>query len=277
MLPTTPTSTRVATSLSMPMMICSGSVCDSDATDPVVMEDLDKILAIELRDAIIYEATSLVEAVFPDKYLPLAINKKLLQSLKTVYGKNGWIKPATDSEPSSAKWLNRIGKFKVHALVTSADTFNGIANALAKKCSICLRRRWCSSKHTSPVKGSAIRRKPDLVLVDARHRLVDDWKPEWKDICAIGEVTCQQTFHLKLRNQILNKAYVAMNQQDDRHFIVFLSFFNHTSFCITLCDRTGVIHSPAYKIYGDALYLLRILTCLMFSAEHELGHDPTIH
>jgi hypothetical protein len=103
-----------------------------------------------------------------------------------------------------------------------------------------------------------------------------DWNPEWKDIRTICEVTCQPTFHLKLQNQILNKAYVAMNQQDDRRFIVFLSFFSLTSFCITLCDRAGVIRSPTYNIYRDALYLLRILTGLMFSEEHVLGHDPTI-
>jgi hypothetical protein len=257
------------------MMIRSGSIRDSDATNPVVVEDLDKILAIELKEAILFKATSLVEAVFPDKYLPLPINEDVLQSLTAVYGKNGWIEPATNTESSSAKWLNRVGKFKVHPLVYFTDTFNGIGNAFAKKFHIRLRRRWCSTKHASPVDGSAIKRKPDLALVDVKRR-GKIRAPEWKNIRTICEVTSQSTFHLKLRNQILNKAYVAMNEQDDRRFFIFLSFFNHTSFQITLCDRAGVIHSPAYNIYGDALYLLRILTGLMFAEEHVLGYDPTI-
>lgn len=62
------------------MMICSGSIHNSYATNPVVMEDLDKILAIELREAILFKATSLVEAVFPDKYLPLPINEDIVDS-----------------------------------------------------------------------------------------------------------------------------------------------------------------------------------------------------
>jgi len=123
--------------------------------------------------------------------------------------------------------------------------------------------------------GSAIKRKPDLALVDVKRR-GKQWAPEWKDIRTIGEVTTQSTFHLRLHNQILNKAYVAMNEQDDRLFFIFLSFFNHTSFQITLCDRASVIHSPPYNIYGDALYLLRILTGLMFAKEHVIGYDPTI-
>jgi Fungal protein kinase len=257
------------------MMIRSGSIRDSDATNPIVVDDLNKILAIELRDAKLKDATSLVDAVFPDKYLPFVVDDNLLQSLKSVYGKNGWIEPATNAEPSSADWLNRIGKFKVHALIYFTDTFDGIANALAKKSRTRLRRRWCASNCTSAPKGSAIKRKPDLVLVDAKHRR-KDWFPEWKHIRVIGEVTSQPTFHLNLRNQILNKAYIAMNQQDDRRFIIFLSFFNHTTFQITLCDRAGIIHSPAYDIYGDALCLLRVLTGLMFAEEHVLGHDPTI-
>jgi hypothetical protein len=273
MLPTTPSSTRVATSLSTPMMIRSGSVRDSDATNPVGVEDLDKILAIELNNAVLDDVTSLVEAVFPDKYLPFAVNKTLLRSLKDVYGKNGWIGPALGSESTTAEWLNGIGKFKIHALVTSTDTFNGIANALVAKRQIHLRRRWCSSNHASPVKGSPIKRKPDLVLVDA-HR-PEDWVPEWKDIRAIGELTSQKSLTRKLRNQILNKAYVAMNKQDDRRFIIFLTFVD-TSFYLTLCDRAGVVYSSAYDIHGDALRLLRILTGLMCSEEHVLGHDPTI-
>lgn len=156
------------------------------------------------------------------------------------------------------------------------DTFNGIGNAFAKKFCIRLHRHWCPRKHASHVDGSAIKHKPDLALVNVKCQ-GKNWAPEWKDIRTICEVTCQSTFHLKLRNQILNKAYVAMNEQDDRCFFIFLSFFNHTSFQITLCDQAGVIHSPAYNIYGDALYLLCILTGLMFAEEHVLGYDPTIH
>jgi len=52
-----------------------------------------------------------------------------------------------------------------------------------------------------------------------------------------------------------------------------LSFFNHTSFQIIFVIEPVLIHSPAYNIYGDALYLLRILTGLMFAKEHVLGYD----
>jgi len=116
--------------------------------------------------------------------------------LKDIYGNNGWIGPALGLESTTAEWLNGIGKFKVHALVTSTDTFNGIANALVTKRQIHLHRQWCSSNHASPVKGSSIKRKPDLVLVDA-HR-PKDWVPGWKDIHAIGELTSQKSLTCKL-------------------------------------------------------------------------------
>jgi len=112
------------------------------------VEDLDKIQAIKLNNAVLNNVTSLVEAVFPAKYLPFTVNKTLLRSLKDVYGKNGWIGPALGLESTTAEWFNGIGKFKVHALVTSTDTFNGIANALVAKRQIHLRRWWCVMKTT---------------------------------------------------------------------------------------------------------------------------------
>jgi hypothetical protein len=107
-----PTAT-ISPHLSTPMRIRSGSVRDSDATTPILVNDLNKIMEIELKDSIINNVTNLVETVFPNKCLPFCVDRSLLKSLSNVYGRNGWINPPNATEPAHAEWLNCIGNRQV--------------------------------------------------------------------------------------------------------------------------------------------------------------------
>jgi hypothetical protein len=82
---------------------------DSDSKAPLLVQDLNKMMQIELQDAILKDVTELVDTIFPDKDLPFYVGTNLLQSLTGVYGANGWINPPDATESAHADWLNLIG------------------------------------------------------------------------------------------------------------------------------------------------------------------------
>lgn len=82
---------------------------DSDSKAPLLVKDLNKMMEIELQDAILKDVEELVDTVFSNEDLPFYIGTDFLRSLPTVYGANGWINPPNATESAHADWLNLIG------------------------------------------------------------------------------------------------------------------------------------------------------------------------
>jgi len=144
MLPTTPSSTRVAKKNFLHLWwFCSGSVHDdSDATKPCCCRRIStKILAIELKEAnssskpyILLSRAGLSRQIPPtspiNKDAPAIVDGCIWQE---------WVGSTSlpDTESSSASWLNRIlVSFKVHPLVYFYQHFQmGIGNAFCQEVS----------------------------------------------------------------------------------------------------------------------------------------------
>jgi Fungal protein kinase len=135
-------------------------------------------------------------------------------------------------------------------------------------------RKWNADYHNTPLDGSPIKRKPDIILVD--HSGKEDARmPRWPNVRAICEITATKNFHARIRYTIWSKAFIMMNTQFNRIFIPFLSICGER-FWLNVCDRAGVIQSIEYNLHDNALVFLRVLVGFMFGNESVLGRDTTM-
>ena len=149
------------------------------------------------------------------------------------------------------------------ALITGTKLAN------IKKCP--LKREWNSKYHNSPLGGSSIKRKPDIILLDKALKT----NPVWLNVCGVCEIMSSDNFHARIHNTIHNKAFIIMTTQFDRRFTLFLSVAG-ISFKLVACDHAGVVISATYNLHNDPLVVLRILAGFMFSDEIFIGYDPSI-
>src|ERR1700722_8402975 len=258
MLPQTPShrSSGLSAHSSTPFAQRIASVRFSDGAGAVNTEDMNKLLDQELRDVVLRNVELLPETIFPDHKLPFLPNDTLLKSLNAVYANSDWINPPSGSESDLARWMNSIG------------------SALASSTGRVLLKQWSSRFAFTPLKGSPIKRKPDVILLDsADMKKVDEI--QWRHVRGLCETTNEDSFHNRIRNTISNKSFIVFTTQYDRRFLPCLSFWN-SKFRLTICDRSGIVHSITYTINGNVLTLLRILIALMFGDDSLVGYDVSM-
>lgn len=171
-------------------------------------------------------------------------------------GKVGFIEPPKDrTEAHIVSWLNNLGA--------------NLGVAYGRE----VLRRWSHACCDIQPSGSNINRKPDLILIDER---TDVAKPEWKQICALGETTVEKDPPSRIKTTIKQKSFVIFTTQPDRTFVPSISFTrNHFSF--TVCDRSGVVSTGFIPLKNNKHMLLRILAGLMLGTDEDIGYDTTMH
>jgi hypothetical protein len=85
------------------------SVRYSDSAAPVTVPTLNSLLDLELEDAVIQNASGLVDTIFPNQSLPFAVDKALLHHLPTFYSNHHWQNLPALNELGFATWMNDIG------------------------------------------------------------------------------------------------------------------------------------------------------------------------
>ena len=258
--PSLPSSSHPFQDNSTPMTQRIASFRLSSDKSPIDVRTLDTYLEQELRDATLSDVETLVDNCFPDEQLPFPVNDELLRSLTNVYNGQSW---------TTLNGLSSEAGF--------SDSLNAIGAALADQTGHKVIRQWTADFCSTPLRGSNIRRKPDMILIDVPNsrRLVRS-PPGWLQVRAICEITSQHRLPSRLPYTLVNKAFLIFTTQHDRRFIPLLSF-HQNRFQFSLCDRAGIIHSPHYAIDNHALILLRILSAFMFGNELDIGYDPTMY
>lgn len=150
-----------------------------------------------------------------------------------------------------------------------------------------MKRFWSSDYFNKILPGSAIERKPDIVLLDLPHpnaSISFTTKPAesgltWLNVRSVAEVTSRDTFHQTLKNTIDAKTYIMFLTQHDRNFVPMLSFFSDQ--CIlTVTDRESQQYSKVLQLgkgrRDDLLSFFRILIGFMFGDEYILGIDTSM-
>ena len=144
--------------------------------------------------------------------------------------------------------------------------------------------QWTSYFHTKAVHtpgGHKMPRKPDISCFKA-YTPAGKWRHinellTWKNLDTIIEDKKRRKtlreFLESIATDLYNKVYLIYVYQEDRRFVIVLSFTGDL-FRVSTMDRAGVIHSEAVSYLNEPKLFLHILVGLTFSPDVYLGYDP---
>jgi hypothetical protein len=238
----------------------------------ITVDKLAQLLHKELQDSRVY-GPDFVPLIFPDRSLPIPVDSHLFEKLASA---NIWdplrcrfsIKPHSYSENDVAKWLNRLA--------------DGIRNCFPGQT---VKRVWSSGNKMVSPEGSAIIRKPDIILlnkVDATKIMSSQnthkEKTQWAMILALCETTAESHFPKRMLDTIDGKSYIMFSVQHDRRFVPALCFDGRGQWSLTITDRQGQLITGAMSLRGLRYvgYFLRVFIALVFGRESHLGLDPNM-
>lgn len=213
---------------------------------PITVEQLGKAMETELHAAE-FTVPSLAEVAFPADVLT-GIDGDLSAHIQ-------WTSQSAHSEIGMAEWLNDLG--------TQLGAYF--------KCEVI--RQWSSGCSSIEPSGSAIRRKPDLVLLDSP---IAGQKVKWQTIRALGETTNEVVAPRRMTDTVKQKSFLIFVKQLDRCFVPSLSF-TQSNFQFTICDRSGVVVTGFLPLERNKTCFLRILAGLMLTSDENIGYDTTMH
>jgi hypothetical protein len=198
------------------------------------VDKLKTLMTMELEKGTVNN-TDLASSVFPDVSLPFIVDTALVNRIlppgvpmlrrsactnkntPNVNKANILHNPPSEwMEPNMATWLNNIGAALER--VYKEDNHKALGTYINTDGEevVIPRRTWTSINSTNILKGSSIRCKPDLLLVDDTS--VD--KPIWPNVCALSEVTrSEQKKNRTIKDTIVQKSYVATVTQSNQCFV----------------------------------------------------------
>lgn len=268
-----------------------------DAKENIKVLELATMLDRELNSSRDW-GVKLLEHIFPDKVLGLAVSKLSLANTdhcltflqvtdqillwleeQGEYADGAFTNPYKPTEVSVATFMNRI------AVALEKSFIRHLPHVTRPT----LRRLWTADYCDKILPGSSINRKPDIILLDANAGagpngsivLKKKGHPDvtWLHVMAVAEVTSRDKFHRTLKNTIDAKTFIMFLTQHDRNFVPMVSFFQQ--YCLlTITDREGQQHGKiiymAHRRPSELLDFLRILIALMFAPDYVVGLDSTM-
>jgi hypothetical protein len=184
----------------------------------------------------------LVDFVFPDSAMLFKIDHGLVDKCR-VQLKGTSYNWSSDSKEKSEKLL--------------AKFLNAVCKAIATVSGKPALRVWDASYRNTPLQGSPIRRKPDVVLLD------HDFKgtPEWQNVHSVAEVTGSKYEHNMIICTVTDKSYIMLGVQPNRIFVPIISAWAQTKFRLTVTDHQGQLHTITFDIrdgvrHADMLVLI---------------------
>jgi hypothetical protein len=166
--------------------------------------------------------------------------------------------PST-SEPQFATFLNTICK-----AITAASGQQAL-------------REWDAKYCNTPLLGSPIQRKPDVVLLDRDFKGV----PTWGHVHAVAELTMSSNEHHRIIRTVTDKTYIMLGVQPNRIFVPIFSAWGGSKFRLTVTDRQGQLRTTTLDIRdglrrADLRTLIHILVGLCFGSDRAMGYDNTM-
>lgn len=130
---------------------------------------------------------------------------------------------------------------------------------------------WSAANAQKALPGSAIKRKPDIVLSD-------DISAKWGNIRVSAELThSRYQPAMRLGKAADTHAYIMMSEQPWRRFALILSFTNkYRHLRVLMYDHSGGVVSPRFDIYTQPNAFLHIIAAIMFGSLECVGYDTTV-
>jgi hypothetical protein len=245
---------------------------DQSAMD---LNELHELLDVDVQsdtDTYIDDMSDLLsetKGIFPNSKLPFPPTKELLHQL--------------------SRFDTKLTKWKIPEVLRSdlkqteknvAEFLNEICTDIGRVAKVERIRDWNSNFCNSPLEGSPISRKPDIILVDNQSRS----PVTWTSIRAIAEVTTQDGEPKRICYTVTDKSYIMLTTQPHRVFVPVISFWGTTDnffVRLTVTDRQGQLRSQALKLgvayrQADCLKFLRLMIGFCFAPKSVIGYDPTM-
>jgi len=140
-----------------------------------------------------------------------------------------------------------------------------------------IKREWSAKYRDTPLPDSLIKRKPDIVLIDADdHPIVT-----WRTVSAIAEITSHVYEVGKLVRTVVDKSYIILTMQANRVFVLILSVWGRHKFWLTISDCEGQLCLMVYDLsdfrpINLSLDFLRLIVGFCFTDTQYVGYDPTM-
>ena len=207
----------------------------------------------------------LVDFAFPASVLPFKVDDEFvdkcrdtLKDIEYIWSQANGDVPDT-SEQQLATFLNTICA--------------GIAKASGRKSL----RKWTAKFSNTPLRGSPIRRKPDVILLDRKF----EGTPMWQNVHAVAELTTSASEHHRIIRTVTDKTYIMLGAQPNRIFVPIISAWGGSRFRLTVTDRQGQLRTKTFDIEdgvrrADLRTLIHILVCLCFGKNKAVGYDETM-
>ena len=126
-------------------------------------------------------------------------------------------------------------------------------------------REWNVKHCHTPLQGSPITQKPDVILVD------HDFKgtPQWHNVHAVTELTTSASEHLRIICTVTDKSYIMLGVQPSCILAPIISAWGGSKFRLTITDHQGQLRTSTYNIHGgichsDQCVLIHIIAGLCF-------------
>ena len=158
-----------------------------------------------------------------------------------------------------------------------ATFLNKICDAIATASGQRALKEWDAKYSNTILRGSSIRRKPDVVLLDRDFTGI----PMWQQVHAVAELTTSASEHHRIIRTVTDKTYIMLGAQPNRVFVPVISAWGASKFRLTVTDCQGQLRTKTFNIAGgvrraDLRTLIHILTSLCFGRNKAVGYDETM-
>ena len=138
-------------------------------------------------------------------------------------------------------------------------------------------REWNTKHCYTPLQGSLIIQKPDVILVDHNFK----GTPQWHNVHAVAELTTSASKHLRIIRTVTDKSYIMLGVQPSHVFTPIISAWGGSKFHLTITNRQGQLCTSTYNTHGgichaDLHVLIHIVAGLCFGSDKAVGYDDTM-
>ncbi|KAF8336054.1 hypothetical protein F5887DRAFT_1078905 [Amanita rubescens] len=139
--------------------------------------------------------------------------------------------------------------------------------------------RYFTAIHsTKPVLGSAMKRKPDLMLIRlAGDGIISNKSLYWHDAQGLVEQTLESRVPIRMTESIISKAYLTFCAQPERDFVTTLCI-TREGFRVIVVDHTGSVETEliSFADRSSTIPFIRVVMGLAFLPDKYIGIDTTI-
>ena len=233
-------------------------------------DHLNRLLSTDVQRRVTYVGENISSYLFPDKAFGFVLNVDFQQAfINTFLAQNSTfdMKNFTSGETKCANYLNQM-----ISTITSFIQATGEPTLKAFK-----PLRYFVPCQDTPVRGSSVLRKPDLMLA----RLIDgctrDKSMTWNDVQGLAKTTREEMPPMRMKETLLTKNYLTFCSQSERDFLINLCFTG-SGFFISVMDHAGIMETNpiSFQLQPNTLIFLRMVLGLAFLPDRYLGIDTTM-